>query len=83
MMKLVLNEMDYNTLSHELRIPLAGILGMSELLSSEEGLTAKQKDEIAIIHTAGVRLFETIKKILACPHEITTKKQKSLINKNR
>ncbi|CAN5219234.1 hypothetical protein BH10PSE19_BH10PSE19_02920 [soil metagenome] len=69
-MKLILNEMDYNTLSHELRIPLAGILGMSELLSKEEGLTVKQKEEVAIIHIAGIRLFKMIKKILDCPREV-------------
>lgn len=72
-MKLVLNEIDYNTLSHELRIPLAGILGMSELLSSEEGLTTQQKEEVRVIHTAGVRLFAMVKKILDCPHDVDVK----------
>ncbi len=58
---------DYNTLSHELRIPLTGILGMAEILSSEEGLSAEQKEQVAVIRQAGDRLLGFIEKILNSP----------------
>lgn len=60
--------MDYNTLSHELRIPLTGILGMAELLIDEEGLSEEQKTEINLIRQSGDRLHAFIELILA-PHD--------------
>ncbi len=56
--------MDYLTLSHELRIPLTEILGMTELLSSEK-LSNLQQEEVSAIQQAGNRLLDVVDKILA------------------
>lgn len=55
--------MDYKTLSHELRIPLTGIIGVTELFD-EEKLSHEQKKQIAIIRKAGIRLLATVEQIL-------------------
>lgn len=57
-------EIDYLTLSHELRIPLAAILGTAELLSTES-LSSTQQAEINTIQEAGNRLLKMVDKILA------------------
>ena len=44
-------------ISHETRTPLSGILGFSEVLSEEEGLTPPQLAMLNEIHQAGKRLF--------------------------
>lgn len=55
---------DYNTFSHELRIPLTGILGMAGLLMDEEGLSAQQKEEITLIYQSGKRLHAFVEEML-------------------
>lgn len=57
-------EMDYLTLSHELRIPLAAILGTAELLGTE-ALSRAQQAEVSVIQEAGNRLLKMVDKILA------------------
>lgn len=77
---------DYNTLSHELRIPLTGILGMTELLIQEEGLSAEQKEEIAVIRQSGDRLHTFIEEILNRKKDTKTllwEKCKNRIKKQR
>lgn len=55
--------MNSKMLSHELRIPLTVILGMTELL--EDGhLTNSQHEKVDAIQQAGYRLLKTINKIL-------------------
>lgn len=60
---------DFDTLSHELRIPLTGILGMSELLHDEDSLSEEQKKQIDLIHEAGNRLLAFVEKILNSPRK--------------
>ncbi len=48
--------MSLQDLSHELRISLAGILGVSALFQQEQ-LTPSQKEYVAIVTTAGTRLL--------------------------
>lgn len=75
---------DYNTLSHELRIPLTGILGMTELLIQEDGLSATQKEEITLIRQSGDRLHTFIERILDCQSNVKTllwKKCKARVKK--
>lgn len=57
-------DMDYLTLSHELRIPLAAILGTAELLGTET-LSSAQQAEVNAIQEAGNRLLKMVNKILA------------------
>ena len=61
-------DVDYLTMSHELRIPLTEILGMAELLNAEK-LSATQIEEVAIIKQAGNRLLSMIDKILTSQEE--------------
>lgn len=68
-MKTLTLGVDYDTLSHELRIPLTGILGISELLSHEQSLSSEQRAQIAIIHEAGDRLLAMVEQILNCPEQ--------------
>lgn len=49
--------------SHEMRTPLNGIVGMSELLS-ETQLTEVQSEEIRLIHCSAVRLAHLVDKLL-------------------
>jgi len=58
-MKTLTLKIDFDELSHELRTPLVGILGMSELLSSE-GLSPEQREQVEVIHQAGDRLLAFI-----------------------
>lgn len=64
-------EMDYLTLSHELRIPLAAILGTAELLGTES-LSSMQQAEVSAIQEAGNRLLKMVDKILAGQMQGTT-----------
>lgn len=59
---------DYNTFSHELLIPLSGILGMAEILSGEK-LSETQLEQLKIIQDAGNRLLNFINRILNSPIE--------------
>jgi len=51
-------------MSHELRTPLNGILGYAQLFKRDEGLTAKQKKGIDVIHRSGEHLLMMINDIL-------------------
>ena len=51
-------------MSHELRTPLNAILGYAQLLRQAENLSAKQRDELAIIHRSGEHLLTLINDIL-------------------
>ncbi|WP_437187379.1 sensor histidine kinase [Planctomicrobium sp. SH668] len=52
------------TMSHELRTPLNSILGFSDVLSSAENLTDKQKKYMLNIRTSGQNLLTLINDIL-------------------
>lgn len=67
-MKTLNLSVDYSTLSHELKTPLVGILGMAEILS-DEGLSDAQKEQLNIIRQAGDRLLAFINKVLSSPIE--------------
>lgn len=86
MMETVMNILiDNKTLSHELRIPLTGILGMAELLIHEQGLSAEQKEEVALIIHSGTRLSSFIENILVEPapgsRNLLWKKSKHLVKR--
>ncbi|MCI5145451.1 MAG: PAS domain S-box protein, partial [Candidatus Electrothrix sp. AR3] len=51
-------------MSHELRTPLNAILGYTQLLSSDNSLTAKQRKSIQTIHKSGKHLLMMINDIL-------------------
>ncbi len=51
-------------MSHEIRTPLNAILGMSELLSESQSLSAEEKDYCQTILESGFKLMETINSIL-------------------
>lgn len=51
-------------ISHELRIPLTGILGMAELLDSDDTLSPEQHEEINDIITSGKHLLELVDDLL-------------------
>lgn len=68
-MKTVTLKIDPQTLSHELRIPLTGILGMAHLLELKN-LNAEQKQEVDVIKEAGQRLLAFIDELLAHPNQI-------------
>lgn len=57
--------MDRQTLSHELRIPLTGILGGAELLSMDDRLSQDEREQVEFIRQSGNRLLIIINKILA------------------
>ncbi len=52
------------TMSHELRTPLNSIIGFSEVLSTNDGLTEKQKRYAANIQSSGKMLLSMINDIL-------------------
>ncbi|WP_028108537.1 TMAO reductase system sensor histidine kinase/response regulator TorS [Ferrimonas futtsuensis] len=51
------------TISHEIRTPMNGILGMAQLMESEN-LTTKQKGQLAVIQRSGESLLEVINDVL-------------------
>jgi len=53
-----------NNMSHELRTPLTPIIGLSERLAREPGLTPEQQREARIIEQSGRRLLRIINEIL-------------------
>lgn len=56
-------------LSHEIRAPLNGVLGMAELLQSTS-LSAKQRDYVQTIHSSGNELLALLNEVLDSPlHE--------------
>ena len=55
--------LDKKALSHELMIPLTGILGMVELWKSDE-LTETEKERLLLLEQAGNRLLVIARKIL-------------------
>ncbi len=54
---------DLRSLSHELRIPLTGILGMAEILNAES-LTPVQREYLNDIRQAGDHLLEVVNLLL-------------------
>lgn len=52
-----------SVMSHELRSPLTGVLGMAELLGETE-LTDEQRDYVETIHSAGQTLLSIINDVL-------------------
>ena len=58
-------------MSHELRTPLNHIIGWSELLISDQELSASQLDQVQQIFTAGQQLFSMIKDLLDIAHSDT------------
>lgn len=51
-------------MSHEIRTPMNAILGFSQLLLRDSGLSLQQKTDVATINRSGVRLLELIDDIL-------------------
>ena len=51
--------------SHELKTPLHGLLGFTQLLEADQKLTATQKEKLAIIHECGDSLLLMINDLLA------------------
>ena len=51
--------------SHELRTPLHGLLGFSQLLRTDEGLTAEHQEKVAIITECGESLLLMVNDLLA------------------
>jgi signal transduction histidine kinase len=53
-------------LSHELKTPLTGIIGLSELLAegADGEVNAEQVEHLMMIHKSGVRLFDTMTAML-------------------
>ncbi|MBT7108943.1 MAG: response regulator [Methylococcales bacterium] len=51
--------------SHELKTPLHGLLGFTQLLEDDQKLTAAQKEKLAIIHQCGDSLLLMIDDLLA------------------
>lgn len=51
-------------MNHELRTPLNAILGLSQLLSKDQTLTAEHQREIKIINTSGEHLLSLINDVL-------------------
>ena len=51
--------------SHELKTPLHGLLGFTQLLEDDQKLTATQKEKLAIIHECGDSLLLMIDDLLA------------------
>ncbi len=52
-------------ISHELRTPLSAILGFSDLLARDRGLTAEQRESLGIINRSGEHLLALINDVLA------------------
>ncbi|WP_404339795.1 ATP-binding protein [Sphingomonas sp. MMS12-HWE2-04] len=52
------------TTSHEIRTPLNGILGMTQVMLSDEGLAPEMRDRIGIVHGAGVTMRSLVDDIL-------------------
>ena len=52
------------TMSHEFRTPLNAILGFTELLIRENGLTTEQNENLRIINRSGEHLLELINDVL-------------------
>ena len=52
------------SMSHEMRTPLNGMLGMTRLLSESKGLSQKQEKYVKIISECGTQLLELINDIL-------------------
>ncbi len=53
-----------SSMSHELRTPLNAVIGMAQLLDSDEGLPTKHKSNVRDIHKAGKHLLELINDVL-------------------
>lgn len=52
------------SMSHELRTPLNAVLGFSELMSQDAGLSAAHKDTLGIINRSGAHLLSMINDVL-------------------
>jgi signal transduction histidine kinase len=52
-------------MSHELRTPLNAILGFSQILSHDESLTSRQRENVEIINRSGEHLLTLINDILS------------------
>jgi signal transduction histidine kinase/CheY-like chemotaxis protein len=52
------------SMSHELRTPLNAVLGFSQLMGHAAGLTAEQKENLAIINRSGEHLLTLINGVL-------------------
>lgn len=52
------------SMSHEIRTPMNAILGYSQLLKREQGLTARQEEHLDIINRSGEHLLKLINDIL-------------------
>jgi signal transduction histidine kinase/ActR/RegA family two-component response regulator/HPt (histidine-containing phosphotransfer) domain-containing protein len=51
-------------MSHELRTPLNGILGFAQVLLGDPGLTASQREQVAMLRDAGQHLLELVNGLL-------------------
>jgi signal transduction histidine kinase/DNA-binding response OmpR family regulator len=52
------------SMSHEMRTPLNGIIGMSRLLSESSGLTTKQDKYVKVITDCSIQLLELVNDVL-------------------
>lgn len=64
-----------NMTSHDLRSPLSGIIGLTELMLLEDGLSAEMKENMGMVRDAGQFLIELVNDILDLS-AIQTKDQK-------
>ena len=73
-----------NNMSHEIRTPLNGILGFSELLSSQNLTHEKRNNFIKIIQNSGQQLLTIINDILEISEletkQVTVKEEKVVLN---
>jgi len=51
-------------MSHEIRTPLNAILGFSQLMRRDEGLSARQRQQLDIINNSGEHLLELVNDVL-------------------
>lgn len=54
-----------SNMSHELRTPLNAVIGFSQLMQRDAGLSEEQKDNLATIRTSGQHLLQLINNVLS------------------
>lgn len=52
------------TVSHEVRTPLTGVLGMATLVLADDGLDARARQNVEVIRTSGAHLLDVINRLL-------------------
>jgi signal transduction histidine kinase/ActR/RegA family two-component response regulator len=52
------------TMSHEIRTPLNGVLGMAQVLATDDNLTPQQRDRVGVIRESGEALLAILNDVL-------------------